>query len=114
LLGEEFDVLSVTFDNGKEFTNHPAMSEALGCPVFFANPHCPWERGGNENFNGLLRQYFEKGCSMADDCTQALDWALSRINHRPREILGGMSAYETYYGIEMNYCDLVCGVALRS
>lgn len=54
-------VHTITADNGIEFANHKAISEALGCSIYFAHPYCSWERGANENSNGLLRQYIPKG-----------------------------------------------------
>ena len=55
---------SITFDNGTEFHGYKQIEEATGVICYFANPHHPWERGSNENFNGLLRQYFPKGRSL--------------------------------------------------
>lgn len=56
-------VHTVTFDNGLEFTQHQTLAEELGCKTFFARPYHSWERGLNENHNGLLRQYFPKSAN---------------------------------------------------
>nr|WP_221895605.1 IS30 family transposase [Bathymodiolus japonicus methanotrophic gill symbiont] len=59
-------VKTITFDNGKEFTLHEKIAEALGCDTYFSTPYSSWERGQNENANGLLRQYFPKVMELID------------------------------------------------
>jgi IS30 family transposase len=56
----------ITFDNGKEFTKHEKVADALECDTYFAKPYSSWERGQNENTNGLLRQYFQKSMEFVD------------------------------------------------
>jgi transposase, IS30 family len=79
---------TVTLDNGSEFSHHEQVSAALDCQIYFARPYHSWERGANENVNGLIRQYFPKGTDfdgVADEQIQAVEQA---INLRPRKRLG--------------------------
>ena len=76
---------SITFDNGKEFSEHEALSCSLGVQAFFAHPYCSWERGTNENTNGLVRQYYPKGTNFAEVSHQDLADTTKRINDRPRK-----------------------------
>lgn len=76
---------SITFDNGKEFSEHEALSRSLGIQAFFAHPYCSWERGSNENTNGLVRQYYPKGTNFAEVSHQNLADITKRINDRPRK-----------------------------
>lgn len=79
---------SITFDNGKEFALHKSVSSQLNCKTYFATPYHSWERGSNENANGLLRQYFPKGKSLNNVTEQAVKQAQDKINHRPKRVLG--------------------------
>ncbi len=81
-------VLSITFDNGKEFTQHQRMSKQLQAPIYFAHPYHSWERGLNENTNGLIRQYIPKGCRISIVKSTDLNWIQDQLNHRPRKTLG--------------------------
>lgn len=82
---------TITWDNGTEFHGYRALEHAAGIRCYFAYPHHPWERGSNENFNGLLRQYFPKGKSLARirqaDCTAVV----AKLNQRPRKRYGFQS-----------------------
>jgi IS30 family transposase len=79
---------SLTWDLGAEMSRHPAFTVATGCPVFFCDPHSPWQRGSNENTNGLLRQYFPRSSTDFRTLTQeALDEVAAELNGRPRETL---------------------------
>jgi len=81
-------VHTITADNGKEFSQHKALSRTLEADVYFAHPYCSCERGLNENTNGLLRQYFPK-CTDFTEVTQLeVKRAINRLNHRPRKTLG--------------------------
>ena len=71
-------------DNGEEFTEHQRMAQALRTHVFFAHPYHSWERGLNENTNGLIRQYFPQGDSLEKVSNQKLQWVMDCLNHRPR------------------------------
>ena len=81
-------VHTITADNGSEFVEHEKISEALSVEFYFAHPHSSWERGLNENFNGLLRQYIPKGTDMRTISNEFVLWVERRLNLRPRKCLG--------------------------
>lgn len=87
---------SITCDNGKEFSYYAEVSAALDAHGFFAHPYHSWERGLNENSNGLLRQYFPKGVSLASVTQNEVIAAMCRLNWRPRKCLGFKTPYETF------------------
>jgi IS30 family transposase len=76
---------SLTWDRGTEMADHDQLSAATGIGVFFADPHSPWQRGSNENTNGLLRQYFPKGTNLAIHTPQRLEEVQDELNARPRK-----------------------------
>ena len=78
---------SVTFDNGKEFAEHRRITEALGLEVYFAAPYRSWQRGANENANGLIRQFFPKGTDFSEVSHQAVARVERLVNERPRKRL---------------------------
>ena len=80
--------LTLTPDNGTEFHNYRAIETATGVTVYFAQPHHPWERGTNENTNGLIRQYLPKGVSMADVTQAQCNLIAYKLNTRPRKRYG--------------------------
>lgn len=89
-------VQTITYDNGKEFSYHADVSATLEAQGFFAHPYHSWERGLNENSNGLLRQYFPKGVSLASVTQDEIIAAMCRLNWRPRKCLGFKTPYEVF------------------
>lgn len=87
---------SFTCDHGKEFSMHRELSEKLGCKVYFADPHAPWQRGTNENCNGLIRQFFPKRTSFADVTQDDADRVALLLNRRPRKSLGWKTPEEIF------------------
>lgn len=90
---------TLTFDNGKEFAEHSFMAHCLKAKVYFAHPYCSWERGLNENHNGLLRQFFPKKTNFLKVSQHEVDDALYLLNHRPRKCLGYRTPHEVFYGL---------------
>lgn len=89
-------VLTLTLDNGKEFAYHKAVSEKIECDTYFAKPYHSWERGQNENANGLLRQYFPKSMELVDVTVQQVTDAVHKLNSRPRKCLNYQTPYEFF------------------
>lgn len=89
-------VATITYDNGREFSGHQIIADALGCQGFFARPYHSWERGLNENSNGLLRQYFPKGRRLDTVSREEVDAAVDAMNHRPRKCLGFQTPWEVF------------------
>ena len=88
---------TVTPDRGKEFTYHQDLADKLKGEAYFPDPHAPWQRGTNENANGLLREYFPTGSdlTLVDDQTIQL-WE-NKLNNRPRKCLNWKTPYEVFY-----------------
>jgi len=86
--------LSITFDNGSEFADYESIEKNHNTTVYFADPHSPWQRGSNENINGLLRFFFPKGTDFHAVSQDELLFTLSLINNRPRKCLGWLSPIE--------------------
>ncbi|TAN37685.1 MAG: IS30 family transposase [Verrucomicrobia bacterium] len=79
---------SLTVDNGMEFASHRSLARALGAPVYFADPGCPWQRGTNERHNGLLRWWLPKGTDVGTVSAARLHQIMQALNNRPRKQLG--------------------------
>lgn len=90
-------VHTVTLDRGKEFSDAEGLQEALGAPVYFCHPHHPWERGTNENTNGLLRDWFPKGESLDDVSDSEVQEVYDSLNRRPRKRLKWKCPWEVYH-----------------
>lgn len=93
-----------TYDNRKEFALHKEVSKVLDCDSYFAKPYHSWERGQNENANGLLRQYFPKSMELIDISVSEVFAAVDKLNSRPRKCLGFRTPYEvfeTHTGIDI-------------
>jgi IS30 family transposase len=82
---------TITFDNGKEFTNHQEIAKEIGVKIYFANPYHSWERGANENTNGLIRQYIPKksdfGNYSVENIAEIRGLPKQKLNNRPRKTL---------------------------
>lgn len=89
-------VKTITADNGTEFHSFAEVERATGVPIYFATPHHSWERGTNENTNGLIRQYFPKGQSLAGVASAECEWVMGELNTRPRKRYGFDTPEERY------------------
>ena len=91
-------VKTITFDNGLEFADHATIAEGLEAHIYFAHPYASWERGINENTNGLIRQYFPKGTDFNQVSDAQVQWVMNRLNNRPRKTRGCKSPNELFMG----------------
>lgn len=89
-------VKTITYDNGKEFVKHETVACVLGCSSYFATPYHSWERGQNENANGLLRQYFPKSMELDKVSEREVIIAVDKLNSRPRKCLDYKTPYEVF------------------
>ncbi|WP_214725392.1 IS30 family transposase, partial [Exiguobacterium sp. s143] len=87
---------TATTDRGKEFSCHERIRDTLGLPMYFADPYSSWQRGSNENANGLLREFFPKGTDFGKVSRSEIAQALAWINGRPRKCLNWKTAYEVF------------------
>ena len=92
----EGSVKTLTCDNGKEFSGWEAIEAALGCQVYFADPFCAWQKGTNENTNGLIRQWFPKGSNLRRWSQAYIDGKLVLLNNRPRKCLKWQTPAEAF------------------
>ncbi len=91
-------VKTITFDNGLEFAEHERIAEGLKADIYFAHPYASWERGINENTNGLIRQYFPKGTDFNRVSDEQVRFVMERLNNRPRKTRGSRSPNELFMG----------------
>ena len=90
-------VHTLTSDHGKEFADHQIIAQTLHLKFYFAHPYAAWERGSNENTNGLLRQYFPKKSDFQTLSNKKIKHAMSRLNFRPRKSLRFKTPFEVFY-----------------
>ena len=90
-------VHTITSDNGKEFSEHEEIAKKLQADFYFCHPYSSWERGANENTNGLVRQYFPKQTKFATITEIDIKEVQEKLNHRPRKTLGYRTPYEVYF-----------------
>ncbi len=88
---------TITADNGKEFADHERIAKDLGIDFFFAHPYAAWERGANENMNGLIRQYIPKNRDLSSVTHNELEQIMIKLNHRPRKCLDFKSPFEVFF-----------------
>ena len=87
---------SITWDQGTEMARHLTIAQSLGAPVYFCDSRSPWQRGSNENTNGLLRDYFPKGTELSAHSTQHLLAVENELNNRPKLILNDRAPAELF------------------
>ena len=93
---KDYPVKSISLDNGSEFAGFRALEQEICAPVYCAEPHKPWQRGLNENTNGLLRFFFPKGCDFRRVTSEQLKAVVESINNRPRKCFGFLSPMEVF------------------
>lgn len=92
---------TITTDNGFEFAEHKKVSKTLNCDYYFCHPYSSWERGLNENINGLIRQYIPKGSSFENLTKKDIQVIENKLNHRPRKSLNWRTPYEAFHDVKI-------------
>lgn len=92
---------SMTYDRGSEMARHHELTKRLDMPVYFCDPYSPWQRGTNENTNGLIRQYLPKGTDLSQVTQQQLSEIEFKLNNRPRKVLGFRTPLEVFNELRM-------------
>ena len=93
---------TITADNGKEFAKHQEIVKELQISFYFSKPYHSWERGANENTNGLIRQYIPKGTDFSEITDEFVSWVENKLNNRPRKRLGYLTPNEKFNSILTN------------
>ena len=93
-------VFTLTSDNGKEFARHQEIAKALQADFYFAHPYSSWERGLNENTNGLIRQYFPKKHDFTNITEKDISMVINKLNNRPRKCLGFKTPNQVFFGLK--------------
>ena len=88
---------TITYDNGLEFSEHQNIAQTLSANIYFVHPYSSWERGLNENTNGLIRQYLPKSRPLNNVTQKELDYIMDQLNHRPRKTLGFKTPCELFF-----------------
>jgi transposase, IS30 family len=101
---------TLTYDQGSEMARHETLAKRLRMDVFFCDPHSPWQRGSNENANGLIREYLPKGTDLSTVTQAQLTAIENSLNNRPRAILGFATPAEVFDQLKLNH---IAGVALQ-
>ena len=94
-------VHTITSDNGKEFAEHETIARQLRAGFYFAHPYAAWERGLNENIDGLIRQYFPKGMDFSTITARQLQRVMHKLNHRPRKKLRSRTPHEVFFNVNV-------------
>ena len=94
-------VKSLSLDNGSEFADFKEIEKQISSPIYFAEPHKPWQRGTNENTNDILRFFFPKGTNFHEVSQEELDTVVFLINTRPRKCLNWLSPFEVFWGVAL-------------
>jgi transposase, IS30 family len=104
---------TLTYDRGREMTNHKHITQTLNLDVYFADPHSPWQRGSNEHANGILRYHLPKGTDLSPYSQDDLNKIAEQINGTPRKILNFQKPKEVFQSLVRN-CRITSGVALQN
>jgi IS30 family transposase len=98
---QALEVKTITSDNGREFAHHQEVAQLLKADFYFAHPYSSWERGANENTNGLVRQYFPKKSDFSKITDRQINKVVERLNHRPRKTLGYKTPHEVFFKLPL-------------
>jgi IS30 family transposase len=99
-------IFTITSDNGKGFSEHQRISKRLTAKIYFAHPYHSWERGLNENTNGLIRQYFPKNTDFKTITIESVQKVMDRLNNRPRKTLEYATPNEVFFGKKFKHAAL--------